>query len=103
MTLQLTRGRKSSSACTQVIELAILHAGQERLDLGARVDQGRPGRVPRVTDGDPAISQLSDLDAAPAGVAGTTLAPTRRYQLVSRNAVVDLHLSPLSQWARCLS
>ncbi len=34
------------AGCSQVVELAILHPGQERLDLGARIDERRPGRVP---------------------------------------------------------
>ncbi len=31
---------------SQVVELAILHPGQERLDLGARIDERGPGRMP---------------------------------------------------------
>src|ERR1700735_939888 len=89
-----TRIHTSSNARTQVIELAILHSGQKRLDLGPRVDQGRPGRVAGVTDGDRAVDQLGHLDTAPAGVAGAALTPLGRYQLISWNAVVDLHLSP---------
>src|SRR5438445_9592862 len=80
----------------QVIEFAVLHPGQECPDLGRRVNQGRPGRIPGVAEGDCAAGQLGYLDATSARVACPTLAPARYRQLVSRDAVRDLHRSLLS-------
>jgi hypothetical protein len=45
----------------QVIELTVLHPRQERRDLGARVDQGRPGPMPGVAHSDHAAGQLDPL------------------------------------------
>src|SRR5580704_11820255 len=75
----------------QVIEFAVLHSGQEFPDLGGRVNQGRPGRIPGVAEGDCPAGQLGYLDTASVGVAGPALAPACHRQLVSRDAVRDLH------------
>ena len=75
----------------------VLHPGQECLDLGGRVNQGRPGRIPGVTEGDCPAGNLGYLHATSAGIACPTLAPARHRQLISRDAVRDLHCSSRSR------
>src|SRR5579875_337891 len=82
----------NDNVLVQVVELAVFHPGQECRDLGTRIDQGWPGRVPRVTDGDCPAGQFGDLDAAPAGIARAALAPVHARQPIGRYSV-DLHLS----------
>src|SRR6185312_8530138 len=75
----------------QVIEFTVLHPSQECPDLGGRVNQGRPRRIPGVAEGNCPAGQLGYLDTTSGGVACSTLAPARHRQLVSRDAIPDLH------------
>src|SRR6266487_96131 len=85
-----SRSRNLTHGCRcKIIELALLHPGDEGGHLSAGVDQGRTVRMTSVPDGDLAIGQLGDLDAAAACIAGLALAPADA-QLISRNTICDL-------------
>ena len=56
MTLPMTREYQSLNRGAQVVELPVLHPGQERLDLGASVDKGWSRRVPGVAHRDSAVT-----------------------------------------------
>src|SRR5712691_2505458 len=48
-------------------EFAVPGAAEERIPLGAREDEGRAGRVPRIAQGDLAVGQERYLDAVSSG------------------------------------
>jgi hypothetical protein len=88
-----------SNARARVIGLAILRSGQERLDLGAGVDQAGPDRCRelRTAIAPPAISATSTQ--LPLGLLAVLLRQCAYTKLISRNTVADLHVSPVSHQA----
>ena len=73
-----------------MIELAVLGASQEGLDLRARVDQRRAARETGIPDGDGTLGKSGDLHAGPVGVAVLALLPRNVGQIFGRHAVIGV-------------
>jgi hypothetical protein len=76
--LRRRRSLGVASSLQKVVEVAVLHALQERADLSPAKDQRGPLRIPGVPYRDLMTWQHSRLDAVTLGTAAPTLPPTGR-------------------------
>src|SRR6201995_584854 len=78
------------------VEIAVLRAADQRLDLGPGVDQRRAAGVRRVADGDLPVGPRAHLDPPPpvAARGGAGQPPLQVRQLARRHSVVD----PVGHW-----